>query len=733
MPLPLKILLGLFGALLLLIVSAAIALPLLFDPNDYRDEISQQVEDNTGREFTMAGDLKLSVFPWLGIETNQVSLANAKGFGPEPFAEIRQLSVRLRLLPLLKRRVEIGTVVLDGLRLRLAQNANGNNWADLAQASEDTEPEQPEPESTETDGSGFSIDALSVGAIEITDAALRWTDTTADQDLTLQDLNLRTGRVELGKPVNVSGDFDVAVGKPKVLAQVDLLGIIQADLDKQGYAIEGLQIDVLAEGDSLPGGKQKVSLGSDLRADLQAGTFNIANLVAQAAGINIKGEIDGSGLDTGKPSYSGKITVAQFSPTAAFKALDMPPPQTRGSVLNKASLEARVMGTADSIGLKDIVAELDDSTLKGTAGVKRFDKPAISFDLALNTLDLDRYLPPASESNGGNDTADNSDGGSGSINDTEIPVDALQGLDVDGKLAIDTFQASGLKFEDARITIFGKPGQPLKQTLTAKGYGGNIQIENSVAASGTPRYKASGNLDQILAGALLGDLMDNNWLAGTGLVKYDLTTQGKTIGEMRGNLDGTLAFKLADGAIKGIDVGGLLRTAQAQLAGGTASSAERGGETRFDAFGGTVSINKGTLRNNDLNAGNDDLSLGGAGSVNLVSLTMDYVLKPTLKRAPEGSNLQRLVGVPVPIKLTGPITSPKIGLDLKAVLREQAGAKIDAEKAKLESKVDEEKERAKDKLRDKAGGALRDLFGGSKASEQPADDDQKADDGADGG
>ena len=730
MPLPLKILLGLFGALLLLLVSAAIALPLLFDPNDYRDEIAQQVEDKTGREFTMAGDLKLSVFPWLGIETNQVSLANAKGFGPEPFAEIRQLSVRLRLLPLLKRQIEIGTVVLDGLRLRLEQTASRNNWADLNQAGteDDNEPAQ---QTTEQAGdSNFSIDALSVGAIEITDEELRWIDAKSGQDLTLQNFNLRTGRVEIGKPLNLSGDFDVAVGKPKVVAEVDLLGIFQADLDQQGYKIDGLQIDVLAEGETLPGGKQKLSLSSDLRADLEAGTFNVANLVAQAAGLNVKGAIDGSGLDTGKPAYTGTLSVPEFSPKAVFKALDIAPPQTREAALDSAKLDARITGTANAIKLKDITAKLDSSTLQGTASIDGFAQPAIAFDLALDTLNLDRYLPPSETAS---DETESDKTGGGNINDTEIPVDALQGLDVDGKLSVASFQASNLKFEDARITIVGKPGQPLKQTLTAKGYGGNIQIENSVAASGTPRYTASGNLDQVLAGALLSDLMDTNWLAGTGLVKYNLRTQGKTVGEMRSNLGGTLAFNLANGAIKGIDLGAMLRTAQTQLNGG-AANADSGGETRFNAFGGTVNINKGTLSNNDLKAGNEDLGLAGGGSVNLVSMTMDYVLKPTLKRAPEGSNLQRLVGIPVPVKLSGPVNAPKVSLDLKSVLRQQADAKIDEEKARLESKVDEEKERAKDKLRDKAGEALRGLFGGQR-QQPPADDGKQQDqkDGAEGG
>ena len=80
MPTPLKILIGLFCALFLLIVSAAIALPLIIDPNDYRDTIAEKVEAETGREFRMSGDLSLTVFPWLGVETNAVSLANAPDY-----------------------------------------------------------------------------------------------------------------------------------------------------------------------------------------------------------------------------------------------------------------------------------------------------------------------------------------------------------------------------------------------------------------------------------------------------------------------------------------------------------------------------------------------------------------------------------------------------------------------------------------------------------------------------
>ena len=79
--------------------------------------------------------------------------------------------------------------------------------------------------------------------------------------------------------------------------------------------------------------------------------------------------------------------------------------------------------------------------------------------------------------------------------------------------------------------------------------------------------------------------------------------------------------------------------------------------------------------------------------------------------------------MPVPIKLSGPITSPGISIDVKSLIRSQVDSKVDEEKARLRDKVEEEKERAKDKLRDKAGDALRGLFGGSKQSDdKPADD-----------
>ena len=50
------------GGLVAIIVIALIGILVFVDPNDYRDDIERLVEERTGRELTLSGDLELSVF-----------------------------------------------------------------------------------------------------------------------------------------------------------------------------------------------------------------------------------------------------------------------------------------------------------------------------------------------------------------------------------------------------------------------------------------------------------------------------------------------------------------------------------------------------------------------------------------------------------------------------------------------------------------------------------------------
>src|SRR5688500_20137230 len=94
------------GGLVALVVIALLLVVLLVDPNDYRDDIERVVESKTGRQLTLSGDLHLSIFPWLALKAGPASLGEAPGFGDEPFLSIQEARVGVRLLPLIRGKVE---------------------------------------------------------------------------------------------------------------------------------------------------------------------------------------------------------------------------------------------------------------------------------------------------------------------------------------------------------------------------------------------------------------------------------------------------------------------------------------------------------------------------------------------------------------------------------------------------------------------------------------------------
>ncbi len=131
----------LVGILIVLVVALVVLVPLFFDPNEHKDRIISEVKRATGRDLSIAGDIGLTVFPWLGLELNGLRLSNPPGFGDKQFASVDLAKVRVKLMPLLmERTLEADTVQISGLELYLAKSKQGvTNWGDLAGAHESGE------------------------------------------------------------------------------------------------------------------------------------------------------------------------------------------------------------------------------------------------------------------------------------------------------------------------------------------------------------------------------------------------------------------------------------------------------------------------------------------------------------------------------------------------------------------------------------------------------------------
>jgi AsmA protein len=255
---PLKLILVLFAGLLLLLAVAIVALPFLFDPNDFRGKLAETVKKETGREFSV-GEIRLSVFPWLRVEIADAVLGNAAGFGSEPMLRLKSAEVGVKLLPLLREgRVEASEVKLDGLRAALAVNAEGiSNWADLLALQK-----QKKDEPAADAGSGKGLADLDIAGVQLEDVALSYADAQAGKDYAVEGLRLKLGRLRAGETLPFEGALTLNSGAPKARAALDFDGELRFDADTGSAQVADLKL-------KLDGQKDGVTPAENLAAKLQ--------------------------------------------------------------------------------------------------------------------------------------------------------------------------------------------------------------------------------------------------------------------------------------------------------------------------------------------------------------------------------------------------------------------------------------------------------------------------------
>ena len=642
------------------VVVAAVAIPLLVDPNDYKEQITARVKEETGRELKIVGDINLSVFPWLAVETGRIELGNAPGFEAPVFAGTEKIAIRVKLMPLFSRRLEMDTVTVHGLTLNLERDAKGQtNWGDLAKGGAKQERHE--------GGEAGQLAALAVGGLDIRDANLSWRDAQAGQAFKVQNLSIQTGALALGKALDLKLGFDLDSSKPKMSGRLDGGGKLFFDPDAQLVKVTGLDLLAKLAGDQLPGGKADVRLAADAVFDGKKQSMNVDGLRLTAMDLDITGELSASELYSGG-KYAGKINIAQFSPRNLIKALGQPDIETADAgTLAKASLQAELNGTQKRLVLKPLSIKLDDSSLNGDVSVDNFAKPAVRFQLALDQIDADRYLPPQKQ---GEATAAASPGAAASTAG-QLPLETLRSLDVNGKFTAGKVKIAKLTVSDVLATLTAKDGvirlHPVSAKLYEGAYTGDIRLD---ARKNQPRLSVNEKLAGVQAGPLLKDLQGKEQLTGKGDVTVKVSAAGAEPESIKKTLNGNAAFIFRDGALKGVNVGKMIRETRAKLQGKTLPPSNEPEQTDFAELSGTLKFTNGLATNKDLMAQSPLLRITGAGQADLPTEKIDYTLSTKVVATSQGQGgkgLQDLSGMTIPIKVSGTFQQPQYGLDAAAL------------------------------------------------------------------
>ncbi len=691
-------LLGLIGILVLLAIILGVYLAMTFDPNAYKKQIEDKVAEVTGRELTLDGDIDLTLFPSLGLRLEGARLANAEGFAETPFAEVRVVDVAVAVLPLVRGEIEVQRIGADGVSILLARDAQGrSNWDDLTERAEASREQAVE----DLDNSGVgrpqaAFGDIQIAGLEVTNLRLEWDDRQAGTRMLLEPMNLVVSgfRPGIETPLTLDGSMRIEDdnGAPVEL-DLQLTGLLNLDPVANRYAMRRVasRFDLRH-----PALEPEVSarLETDLVLDLKDSVARVERLSAHLSDLHLTGLIEARGIGGEGLELHAELRSNTFNPRTLFDSLGLEDPNTADpDVLRRMALDLSLSGGTERLTVAPLLITVDDSSLRGEGGVDLSGpRPMISFELWGNRLNLDRYLPPEVEQARAPEVP--AEAAEADI-PISLPAELMRAFDIDGNLKLEGLTLFGLTLEGIEMNLRARDGEWRMEPLTGSGYEGRLESHLTVdARPDIPRYAARVRLENIAIGALLEALWQKeSRLLGTGNLALDIDTAGASVDALTASLNGTGEMRFTDGAVRGINIARIIRQAEARLRGETPEDDDEPNQTDFSELSGSLRIENGVVRNDDLAVSSPLLRAAGRGSADLPEQTLDYRVDTTLVATIEGQggrSLEDLRGVNLPIRITGSFSEPRFRLDLEDVVRERIDERVRRETDRLQQRVLEE-------------------------------------------
>lgn len=167
-----KITISAIGSVIFLIAIGVWYAASTVDPVQLTKLLSSSVKTATGRDLKITGPVSLSFFPVISISAEGVSLSNASWASDSDMLMLKRIDLNIKTLPLLSKRIEVGSVKLAGLELFLQKNGAGKaNWDFSTDASG-----SPSAANNDAGRSPASDNLISVDSISIADAYIQYQD-----------------------------------------------------------------------------------------------------------------------------------------------------------------------------------------------------------------------------------------------------------------------------------------------------------------------------------------------------------------------------------------------------------------------------------------------------------------------------------------------------------------------------------------------------------------------------
>jgi len=448
------------------------------------------------------------------------------------------------------------------------------------------------------------------------------------KQIEIAQLSLDGAKINLVTRKNGSSSFDGLTGsaadKSSTPSESSLSQAKLASIDVGGVSITNTQINLI---DEAKGQTETVTL-----KQFTLGAFSLDKLAPIAY------ELTASLPDmTLSSKGEGQIKLSRDFNQLVIEKLDIVT-QVEGDAIPHKKLTAEVsVNSQIALDKKQLSADinkfaLEDISATGKLAVHYAGKvPQINANLQLGDIDLDALLPKS-------DMAEKQPViASTSSQAIEPDLTALNGLDARLTLAVKSIKVANLSTQNWLIDLGIKNGVVDLKQLSADLYQGKLMLNAQVdARSKVASYQFDKQISAVQIQPLLKDAAELEVLAGT--ANFSVKGKGKSLipEHLKKNLLANGRFEITDGALYGVNIPQMIRSAQAKLKGDMSAETQEERKTDFSSLTGNFSLEHGVAANPDLAMSSPLIRLAGKGSANLLMETLDYRLTTSLVNSLKG-------------------------------------------------------------------------------------------------
>lgn len=635
----------LIGVLALVLVLALVTLGFMLtyviDPNDYKSQIQHWMRAQTGLELNIGGTIGWSLFPWLGLQLENVQLSHPHAT-EQPFAQLRYLRFSVRVLPLLRQKLQMQAIDVEGLALNLVRDAQGKaNWQPVTPVRAAQTAHRFSDRSAQS--TGLQAYMWDVERVQIRNARVQYQDLAQGRQIELEGIQLLTGPLREAEATPIRLEFQGRSQQPRLSGHLVLNAQLKLQTALQRYQLEGLHVQGSLLADTWFPQPFDLDMQGLIAADLNAQRVDWSSVRLALNELRVLGDLKAEYWDQ-DPKFSGALSVARFDLNAFLSGLGwhsaqhLPP-----SALRSFDAVIQGSGTAQQLNLDSIRLQVDGQSLEAQLAINGLEaRPKLQLKVRGDALNGDLYRPlpsepsaPSEELLGVNSYL------TGPV--PELPTQSLwpttglplEWLDWDTQVSLELarFTLGSQVFERPRLVFETHEGQLELKQMQAQMHGGQIQLQGSVLVpvDDQPNLSVTGVIQQVPIEYLLNSMQQPSPVSGPLQASGTWQARGASLAAWAETASGSLDWRISSGLLWKAGLDQQICRAIAAEQGVALTQALQPTDIAFRSFSGQVLMQQGLSRLQNIRLEAPGLLATGAGDLFISTLGADYHLSAQLE------------------------------------------------------------------------------------------------------